>query len=290
MQKHFAVCIVAFCIAVHANAATLIHHCPFDTNASDVVGGAAGTLMGGATVSGGELFLDGLDDYVQFGQFLVPPSGSYSIALYARETGAPQDPLFTEFISQGTPGGPGFYLGTYKPPSTPRVIRASDAWQLTGVRFPADGELHHYALTVDATARKSRLYVDGILRATLETNIQTIATGSATRLGRQLGSYGEYFRGRIDDVRVYSGVVTAEEVATLTSRLPPVLTIRVSEVEVSWLTVSNFVYQPQYKDTFNSTWTSFGVPVTGDGTTVRITDKVLPDQPPRFYRVEVTPQ
>jgi hypothetical protein len=53
----------------------IIHYYSFTTDATDAVGGAHGTLVGGATVVGGELLVDGIDDYVQLGEHIVPTSG-----------------------------------------------------------------------------------------------------------------------------------------------------------------------------------------------------------------------
>ena len=64
----------------------LIHYYSFTLDASDSVGGANGTLLNGASVSGGTLNLDGLDDFVQFGSKIVPTSGSYSVAMFAQQT------------------------------------------------------------------------------------------------------------------------------------------------------------------------------------------------------------
>lgn len=60
--------------AVHA--AVPVHAYEFDSDASDSVGGADGTLSGGAYVAAGRLELDGADDFVGFGSYLVPTSGA----------------------------------------------------------------------------------------------------------------------------------------------------------------------------------------------------------------------
>lgn len=43
----------------------LIHHYPFSVDASDAASGANGTLINGASVGNGSVWLDGADDYVQ---------------------------------------------------------------------------------------------------------------------------------------------------------------------------------------------------------------------------------
>lgn len=66
--------------------ATALHHYSFDEAAvTDSIGSANGSLLNGAYVAGGLLHLDGIDDYVQFGQMQIPTSGPFSVAFFARE-------------------------------------------------------------------------------------------------------------------------------------------------------------------------------------------------------------
>jgi hypothetical protein len=189
--------------------ADLIHHYTFAVDTSDQVGSADGSLFGGASVSDGVLRLDGVGDYLEFGEKIIPTSGSYSIAMFALQA-TPQT-AYAELISQGFSGAPGLYLGH----DPIRLIRAGDAWIFTGVPFPSAGEVHHYALVVDADAASSELYIDGVLRATRDIALPSPALGTNTRLGAQFDSYGEFFAGLIDDVRIYDRALQAAEVAAL---------------------------------------------------------------------------
>jgi hypothetical protein len=172
-----------------------------------------------------------MNDYVQIGQHIVPTSGSYTVAMYARQS-APQSGI-VELISQGESFGPGFYVGH----DASGIIRASDMWLFTGVPFGAIGVMHHYALTVDATAGESKLYFDGTLAATLGAAIATTTSGSNTRFGRQFDPFGEFFGGVLDDIRIYDHALSAAEVAGL-SAIPeasPVLLVgAISAIAVVW--------------------------------------------------------
>lgn len=208
MKAHLLIVLVAVFVTPPAYA-DLVHHFPFDDDASDIVGGADGTLLNGASVSGGVLVLDGMDDYVHIGQHIVPTSGSYSVSLFARQTQI--DGTYVEFISQGVSLGPGFYIGI-----TPsHEIRVSDTWMSTGVPYPLDGLWHHIALTVDAGAGNSKLYLDGSLSATLGSAIAAGSGGNATRFGRQYNPFEEFFAGMLDDIRIYDHVLSAADVAVL---------------------------------------------------------------------------
>ena len=187
----------------------LIHRYDFSTDASDSVGGAHGTLLNGASVSGGILNLDGVNDYVQIGSHIVPTTGSYTVSLFARQD-SPQT-TYVELISQGMTAGTGFYIGH----NLSHDIRAGDPWQLTGIPFPSDGQFHHFALVVDAPGNNSHLYVDGLLQASLGSALTTGAGGSDTRLGRQFAPFNEFLHGALDDVRVYDTALADNQIAAL---------------------------------------------------------------------------
>jgi hypothetical protein len=166
--------------------------------------------VNGASVIGGQLLLNGVNQFVQFGQHIVPTSGSYSVAIFAKEN-APQPGIFVELISQGFSGGPGFYIG-HDPAG---LIRVTDSWAATGVPFPSDGAFHEFVLTVDSGANASRLFLDGVLVASLGSAISTTAAGSDTRFGRQFDPFAEFFNGALDDVKIFDHALTAAEVAAL---------------------------------------------------------------------------
>jgi len=71
--------------------------------------------------------------------------------------------------------------------------------------------------------------------------------------------------------------------------LMPETVIRVSEVEFCWNSVSNRIYQAQFRSALTTNaWMNLGSPVTGNGSTNCVTDKVPAGEPQRFYRVLTT--
>lgn len=184
----------------------LLHKWDFSTNANDVVTGAVGTLVGGATVAGGVLQLNGNGAYVDFTSHLVPTSGAYTVSLFQRSVS--QFSYYTEFISQGSSGGPGFYIG-----SMGGTIRATDWWCCSGTPFIQDGGWHNYTLAVGGNL--STLYVDGIETASLAFDMFTTTSGGDTRFGAQFGGYGEFFHGDLDNIRIYGNRLSSGEIAEL---------------------------------------------------------------------------
>lgn len=201
--------LLLFLGAASAARADLIHHYTFTSGAQDRVGGVDGVLLGGATVSSGALHLDGQTAHVQFPSQLVPASGSYTVAIFARQETRQFEHI--ELISQGHSGGPGFYIG-HNPSGD---IRVSDSWLNTGIPFPQDAAMHHYAIVADAAAGRTTLYIDGVSQAELPLAITTTTGGHPTRLGRQFEPYAEFFNGDIDDVRIYDHNLSAGEIASL---------------------------------------------------------------------------
>lgn len=78
--------------------------------------------------------------------------------------------------------------------------------------------------------------------------------------------------------------------ATLTVNPNPVVSIRVSEVELCWESVTNKAYQVQYRSALTTNlWTNWGAPIQGSGMRNCIKDPVPVGEPRRFFRVVAVP-
>ena len=72
--------------------------------------------------------------------------------------------------------------------------------------------------------------------------------------------------------------------------LMPLLSIRISEVELCWSAASNQTYQVQYSSNLRTNkWTDLGPPVQGDGLDHCTQDKVAVGDGNRLYRVMLLP-
>jgi hypothetical protein len=70
---------------------------------------------------------------------------------------------------------------------------------------------------------------------------------------------------------------------------PPKVTIRASQVEVCWNSISNLTYQVQYRsDLTTNLWTSLVDCVRSTNATSCVYDPIVVGQPQRFYRVVQT--
>jgi hypothetical protein len=199
-------------LAVPATAATLIHSYDFNTGAvTDSVGGLNGTLVGDATVASGVLQLDGAGDFAELSGYAIPTIGNdFSVALRARRTGVTSSivELISQGYSTGGPAGYGFYIGFFD-----GAVRLGDRFPANAVNlvFPTDGAWHDYVLT-SAAGTGTRFYIDGTLVFSSALTMDVVPDGSFTRFGNQFDGFNEYFKGELDDIKVWSGALSAQEV------------------------------------------------------------------------------
>lgn len=188
-----------------ASAASLTHAYDFNTDGQvlDSVGSSNAALVGGATVSGGVLTLNGAGATADFSDYLIPGgAGAYSV--YLRVAGAPNINTHTEIISQGFSGN-GFYIGT----APGGAMRFTDGHTSTSVLYPTDGLFHDFLLTNSVAGMT--FSIDGTTVFT-DTQYSISLAGTATRLGGQFNPYSEYFNGQIDTLKIFDGVATLADV------------------------------------------------------------------------------
>jgi choice-of-anchor C domain-containing protein len=68
--------------------------------------------------------------------------------------------------------------------------------------------------------------------------------------------------------------------------VPLELSIRSSQVEVCWPSLTNFTYQIQYRSTLTTNrWVNLVPPMAGNGSNSCVLDIIAPEMPRRFYQV-----
>jgi len=143
---------------------------------------------------------DGIDDYMQCNNYIIPSSGDFTVSVWAKATSTAG--IF-ELMSQEGGGSTHFYLGGYN-----GTMRVSDGW-LTTVPYPTDGNWHFF--TVAKSSTNTSLYIDGVLQEERGWAINNPLSYDC-RLGRQFGSFGEYFNGYIDEFRVWNTCLDAAQI------------------------------------------------------------------------------
>jgi hypothetical protein len=206
-------------LSVVAVPAVLAHRYSFTSDASDSVGGANGTLMGTATLSGGKVVLDGnAGTYVDLPGSIINIATNASVTLeawvdfgnvpgWSRLFDFGADGGSTEiYLAPVGPGNGGEHRGASENFAGGRTIDWRGAWTNQTV---------HVTVVVDPPTSTLAVYRDGVLEYgeyDATASLSLIATNLAV-LGRSLVSADPYMPGAIDEFRIYNGALTAPEIA-----------------------------------------------------------------------------
>ncbi|MFF8280422.1 LamG-like jellyroll fold domain-containing protein [Streptomyces lateritius] len=192
------------------------------TAAVDSSGGTNNATLTGATRSterGGAAVFNGTSSYGATAQPAVNTSGSFSVATWVRLDDTTANRSF--LAQDGTVGNTFqlYYSTTYgwtfnrpaEDKSGPTLTRVS-----SGTAAVTAGTWTHLIGVYDAAAGKIRLYVNGSLIQEAAFSSPWEGTGPL-QIGRRKagGAYGEYHKGALDDVQVYSEALTATQAAAV---------------------------------------------------------------------------
>jgi hypothetical protein len=205
-----------------------------ETTAFDASGnGLNGTLTGGtqwAPLSAGSaLKFDGSTGYVNLGNpAALQITGSMTISAWIYASAFPGDDA--AIVSKRDSGGIGYQLDAAVDLG-PRTVSFSVTDGRTGAQIfrygtttLETGKWYYVAGTYDASAQTINVYVNGRLDdGALNGKIGSSQRNSSqnVNIGNRPGAPGFLFNGMIDDVRIYSRPLTAEEIATDMSSHPP---------------------------------------------------------------------
>lgn len=209
-------------LTVVALPPVLAHRYSFASDASDSIGGANGTLMGDANVSGGQLVLDGTA-----GAYLSLPANQINIATNTAVT-------FEAWVSFGSPATWAYLFGFGN------TNNGGGVGQIGCVPCSDGGGFHHWGITenfangrtpswahglanlsthitcvVDPPTGTISIYRDGVLEIAeydATAPISSIPTNYAY-LGRSFYDADPYLQASIDEFRIYSGALTPAQVA-----------------------------------------------------------------------------
>ncbi|HTI70939.1 MAG TPA: LamG-like jellyroll fold domain-containing protein, partial [Candidatus Limnocylindria bacterium] len=221
-RKSISLSLLAALAAALPAGADVIHRYSFTADASDSVGSASGTLLGGATIDNKAVVLNGTDGYVDLPNNIVSSLNALTLETWITDTGSAGWARVWDFgtsaggedvsgtglthIFLSLPNGGGALMSDY---------RSSSAEQsLTIPRPPADVPVH-VVWTSDPVTKLGSLYLNGALAGTLNNlNITPAQVGNTFNdwLGRS--QYNDpYFKGSIDEFRIYDNAISPLQVA-----------------------------------------------------------------------------
>lgn len=197
-----------------------------DTAGNSVTGGAALVLNGNAAfesagVVGGALRFGGAGDFAVSGAPVVRTDQSFTVAGWLKPTAVPAAGEAATAVSQAGTVNSGFMINyrnvdggrwEFLMPSSDSVTRSPDSYVRSGPSTAAVGTASHVAVVYEASTRQIHLYIDG-RRASSAARTEGFAAGGLLTIGRGLlnGTHVNSWRGLVDELRIYSRVVTPEE-------------------------------------------------------------------------------
>jgi hypothetical protein len=212
-------------------SAGLVHHWKLDEGIANVTAdssgtGNSGTLMGGPTwVSPGAfpgspfaLSFDGTSAFVATVSDLAPVlGGTASLSCWIKTTQKGADNSFD------APGITGVEMGGG---SNDIFWGFLDAGGNLGLRPGAgstvksaapinDNLWHHVVMTRDATSRRLQIFIDGKLSKAADGQEAGPKSTMFAAIGRITNSSKPYFKGQLDDVRIWNRVISPVEVTAL---------------------------------------------------------------------------
>jgi hypothetical protein len=198
------------------NQALLAHRYSFTTDASDSVGGANGTLVGTANVSGGQVQLDGgSGDYVNLPGGLLSTYRSATMDIWATISSAQQHwARLWEFADTGSANANELYFAPAWNPG------ANQTFLSYGVPYGGANLGPVSPPTVNETVHLTCVVGDGSVD--LYTNGAPYLSAGATAPLSQVGTVGSWIgyspygdpgiSGSVDEYRIYQGRLSPEEV------------------------------------------------------------------------------
>lgn len=212
-------------VAQSSSGGHLVNRYSFSYDASDGVGGAHGQLLGGAVISNSAVALDGTSAYVNLPNNLCTGLTSLSFEAWLTDNGGGTWARLLDFGNssggEDAQGGGTSYMFVAWPGSGGNTVRG--CYKLPGAAEnyldvtprPTQGVMHHFAWTQDGASNVARIFLDGVLAATYANfTYRPSAIGPTVNdwLGRS--QYNDpYFKGSIDEFRIYDFALPAEEIA-----------------------------------------------------------------------------
>ena len=237
---------------------TLQHRYSFTSDASDSVGGANGTLMGSATISGGQLHLPGGPGSVAGGNYVQLPHGmflgdnSVTVETWLTDNAGVTwaEPWCIGGSTTAITGDTGNNYISLIPHSNTPDMRA--AFKESGTEddviwsnntLPLNTE-EYVVLTYNASSRTAMLYLNGVLVAVNNIPYTPSSLGDTYDNFLGLDEFNDnLFQGSIDEFRIWNGSVTPLYLTVSTAAGPNVVATNLTPLSIT-VTATNASMTP----------------------------------------------
>lgn len=218
-------------ITVNLGGDPLVHRYSFSelsgTSVNDGLGGAPGTLLGGATFNGaGQVTLNGLTAFVNLPNGLVSSLSSATLEAWVTwNAGANNQHLFDFGANTGgedNQGTPTSFV-YYTPLANGGAARftSSEYRMVNGYAPQLSGSQAHVAVTYDGVGGIAKLYLNGRLVGYKAVTLPLSAVSDVNNwLGRSQSLLDPYFGGTINEFRIYRTNLSTPQLAMSASQGP----------------------------------------------------------------------
>jgi hypothetical protein len=216
----------------------LVAYYPFSGNANDLSGHGHHAEVFGCTLTtdrydgpNSAYFFDGVDDYMNVldSDMLSGGSGkSFTWSVWINTQIVPEPPVGRKIVAKFKDDAYkdwGIILGEH--PLEPGFVSVRFGYEnghgnqgptLISSQLMTVNEWYHVAVTLNGSNRNAAMYVDGEPQDTVVLNYDLPDTDAPVKIGKQEyelhGQWG-YFHGKIDDIRIYSRVISEDEIQCL---------------------------------------------------------------------------
>jgi hypothetical protein len=200
-------------------APVLTHRYSFDKDATDSIGHVDGTLHGGATLTNGQVVLDG-----QRGSYVDLPGGliaGYPAVTFEFWASLGTNRSWARVFDQGSTNGASGQHDLYFSPHSTRDFRLTimdpqPRERVVTIPGNLDNQANlHVACVLDPSTGFMGIYTNGVLAASRQdlTSLSSVDT-NLFFLGRSLFASDPWLNGSIDEFRIYNGAVSAGAIGT----------------------------------------------------------------------------
>jgi beta-xylosidase len=236
----------------YANPA-LAHRYSFNTNsflpAWDSIGMAHGTLVGDAVVTNNALVLDGTTgSFVSLPGGLVSGSSAVTLEFWATFGSNGNWARVVDFGDiSGSSGQDYFFFSPHNGGGGQTMEMKTNSTTTFNISGTFDNRTLHIVCIVDPTNNYAAVYTNGVLEQTMTAAWPKFSSVSTawSFIGRSLFSSDAYLNATIDELRIYDGRLTPEEIAADYKFGPDALAIPINLVESNLPSGLNFTW-PSY--------------------------------------------
>jgi hypothetical protein len=195
------------------NPAQLYHYRMSMDTTSGTVSGADHTFFTPGPPSGSALRFNGTNSYVNVGGIAPVSTNLLTLEAWIQPSVTSNS---MDIVRQGTSSTPDWLLSLqYRGSSITFGLKVAGAYKelraFVDPTFLTDGSWHHVAATYDGSNKT--IYLDGSIAASSTNQTGSISfTSAALSVGASLSGPSEYFKGLIDEVRVWSTARSAAEI------------------------------------------------------------------------------